>query len=194
MTSNRPNPIQAADMLRSLIEAWKELDSELTRIDGKASRGKTESKAPLNLEALDASRTIDTFARTYCHKLAQDPKWRPRALNTGALIQSIIDRIGHFTHSDDAELAYEFIQDLENVHRHAWAVARPDGKARIPIGHCFQDGCTGKLRVLIDRDRPLDPSSLTMWRPNAKCDADDGHVIDARLYAAQRGKDTPVTE
>lgn len=188
MTTSRPNPIQAADMLRSLIEAWRELDQDLTRTNGKGSRGKGEGVVPLDLDVLDAIREIDTFAHIYCRMLAEDPKWKPRALNTGALIQSIIDRIGHFTHSDDALLAYEFIQDLEDVHRDAWKVARPDGKAYIPIGQCFADGCDGKLRVLIDRDRPLDVASLTMWRPNAKCDADDSHVIDARLYAAQQGR------
>lgn len=193
MTSNRPNPIQAADILRSIIEAWKELDSELTRTNGKGSRGKGEGVVPLDLDVLDAIRSIDTFAHTYCRMLAEDPSWRPRALNTGALIQSIIDRIGYFTHGDDPLLAYEFIDDVERVHRDSWRVARPDGKARIPIGDCFQDGCNGKLRVLIDRDRPLDPASLSTWRPNAKCDSgDESHVIDARIYAAQRGGDTPV--
>lgn len=192
MTENRPNPIAASDLLRSIIEAWLELDAELTRTNGAGSRGKGEGVVPLDLDVLDAIRSIDSFALTYCQMLAEDPKWRPRALNTGALIQSIIDRIGHFTHSDDALLAYEFIDDVERVHRHAWAVARPDGKAYIPIGRCFQDGCSGTLKVVIDRERPLDKSSLTMWRPNARCDKDEGHVIDARLYAAQYRKDTPV--
>lgn len=192
MTSNRPNPIQAADILRSIIEAWKELDGELTRTNGKGSRGKGEGVVPLDLDVLDAIRDIDTFAHIYCRMLAEDPKWKPRALNTGALIQSIIDRIGHFTHGDDPLLAYEFIDDVERVHRDSWKVARPDGKARIPIGACFQDGCAGTLKVTIDRDRPLDTASLTMWRPNAKCDANEGHVIDARIYAAQKGGDTPV--
>ena len=194
MTTNRPNPIAAADLLRSLIEAWEELDGELTRTNAAGSRGKGEGVVPLDLDVLDAIRSIDTFAHTYCRMLAKDPKWKPRALDTGALIQSIIDRIGHFTHSGDARLAYVFIHDVERVHWQSWEVARPDGKARIPIGPCFQDECTGKLRVLIDRDRPLDTSSLTMWRPSAKCDTDEDHVIDARLYATQKGNDTPATK
>jgi len=192
MTTNRPNPIAAADMLRSLIECWIELDRDLQRKGGpSSSSGPSESGAPLDLTVLDAIRSIDAFARTYCHMLIDETNWTPAALNTGALIQGLIMRIGHFTHSQDALVAYEFIDDLDRVHRESWAVARPDGKARIPIGPCFIAGCEGKLRVTIDRDRPLDTDSLRLWRPNGVCDADREHVIDARLYAAERGRDTP---
>lgn len=195
--SERPNPIAAADLLRSVIECWRELDGELDRNSGGGSRGKSEGAVPLDLDVVDAMRAIDLFARTYCHMLMDDTDWSPKALNTGALIQGLIDRIGHFTHSDDPMVAYEFIEDLEKIHRKSWAVARPDGRVKIPIGPCFADECPGTLNVTVDRERSTESASLALWRPMAMCylKGSDGkalanpeHQIDAKLYAAEKAR------
>jgi len=195
MTENRPNPIQAADLVRSLIECWLELDQELTRNSGPGSRGRREGAVPLDIDVLDAKRKVDTFAHTYCHMLMDETKWTPAALNTPHLLHGIVNRIGHFTHNDNAQIGWEFHDDLDKVHRAAWAVARPGGKVPIPIGPCFADGCTGILHVTIDRDKPLRDDEVALWRPTAVChvkdiegkpEANDAHRIDARLYHADK--------
>lgn len=195
MSENRPSPLKTIDLLRSIIECWLELDRELTRNTGAGSRGKREGAVPLDLDVLEAKRAIDTFAHTYCHMLMDETNWTPAALNTPALLRGIIDRIGHFTHGDDAETAYEFVQDVDRVHHESWKIARPNGLVNIPIGPCFADDCPGTLFVTIDRDRSTEAASLTLWRPVATCHTKDAegkfhpngdHQIDARLYAKDR--------
>lgn len=186
MTTHRPDPIRLADVLRGLADCWRELDGELQRKGGPASSaGPSEGRSPLDLSVLDAKRAIETFAYTYAHMLVDDdPEWQPPATVPG-LLHAMSLRIGHWTHGDDPLVAYEFADDLDRVAREAWAVARPTGIARIPIGVCFADGCRGQMRVTIDRDRPMDERSLALWQPTAVCDEDGSHVMLARLYAEQ---------
>lgn len=188
--SERPNPLVLAGTLRSLAECWTELDGELNRKGGpSSSSGASEFGAPLDLSVLDAKRAIETFARQHAHMLMDEADdWEPVNAHPPALLEALAMRIGHFTHHADAQVAFAFEDEVRELSESSWGVARPDGKALIPIGTCGMDGCAGKLRVLIDRDKPMDPESLRLWRPVARCNVDRGHVIDARIYAAN----TPV--
>lgn len=186
MSEHRPNPVALAEALRSLAECWLELDRELMRKGGpSSSAGASEHGAPLDLTVLDAKRTIDTFAATYAHMLLDDdPEWQPPA-TTVALLHALALRIGHWTHHEDARVAYEFAEDVERVGREAWAVARPTGIGHIPIGPCLTTDCAGMMRVTIDRDRPMDERSLALWQPAAICSKDRDHAMLARLYAEE---------
>lgn len=186
MTEHRPDPIRLAELLRGLGDCWKELDGELMRKGGpSSSSGASEARTPLDLSVLDAKRAIENFATTYAHMLIDDdPEWQPPATVPG-LLNAMSMRIGHWTHSDDALVAYEFADDLDRLARECWGVARPTGIARIPIGTCYADECDGRMRVTIDRDRPMDERSLALWQPTAVCDQDGAHVMLARLYAEQ---------
>ena len=184
MTENRPNAIALAETLRGLGECWDVLDAELGRHDGKASRGGAKSKPPLALEVLDAKRAIDGLAFTYAHMLMEDTDWEPpRGADTPALLDALAYRIGHFTHGDSAQVAYEFADDVERVWREASSVAFPSGRARIPVGPCLEAECDGRMMVAIDRDRPLDERALALWQPTAVCDQESAHVMLARAYA-----------
>lgn len=194
MTSERPNPIALAETLRELAECWLELDRELTRSNGSASRGTSEGRVPLDLDVLEQKRRIDTFAHTYAHMLMDESRWVPAVTNAPYLLRELALHIGHFTHNPDALVAFEFEADLEKVSNESWAVANPDGKAKIPIGPCFAEGCTGTLHITIDRDSPLDQRELALWRPTAACYVRNhegkfkknpaAHRIDAKVYAA----------
>ncbi len=98
-------------------------------------------------------------------------------------------------------MAYAFDDESRDLVEASWKVARPDGKAPIPIGPCFADGCPGVLHVIVDRDRPMDPASLSTWRPNAMCHRKDtegkyrpnrDHQIDAKVYAADLARHAEV--
>jgi hypothetical protein len=195
MSEQRPSALGLSATIQGMIECWLELDGELTRKGGpSSSSGSSEHGAPLDLSVLDAKREIDGFAHTYIHMLMDDDRtYTPPALNTPHLLRAIVLRIGHFAGPQtDVEIAYEFAQDVETVSNRAWNIARPTGRALIPIGPCVVDGCVGKMRVQIDRDRPLDPGSLALWQPDAVCESDGGHVMGARLYA--QNLDTPTGE
>lgn len=181
----RPNPIATADLLRSLAECWGELDKSLDRTSGKASRGSTEGKVPLDLDVLDAKRAIDEFAVTYAHMLMDDdPTWTPPA-GTPQMLHGLALRVGHFTHHEDPILAHEFAEEVERIHGEAWTVARPTGVGKIPVGPCLEAGCAGIMRVTIDRDKPMDERSLALWQPAAVCSEEREHAMLARLYAEE---------
>lgn len=182
--TDRPNPLALAETLRALAGCWLELDKELMRVNGKSSREAARSKPPLAVDVLDAKRAIDNFAHLYARILMDESTWVPAVTNAPYLLEQLAMHIGHFTHNPDALVAYEFAEDLDKVSRGAWAVANPNGIAFIPIGPCFAEGCTGKVRVMIDRDSPADEASLALWRPTAVCDKDNTHRIDAKLYQA----------
>ena len=181
---SRPDPIRLAELLRGLADCWSELDRELMRKGGpSSSSGASEGGVPLDLSVLDAKRAIETFAHTYAHMLIDDdPEWQPPATIPG-LLHAMSLRIGHWTHGDDAQAAYEFADGLDRLGRECWNIARPTGIARIPIGACYADGCEGRMRVTVDRDNPMDERSLALWQPTAVCDEDHAHVMLARLYA-----------
>ena len=184
MTDSRPNPIALAETLRGLGECWDVLDKSLDRTSGKASRGSSEGRVPLDLDVLDAKRAIDSLAFTYAKMLMEDTDWEPpRGADTPALLDGLAHRIGHFTNGDSAQAAYEFADDVERVWREVSLVAFPSGRARIPVGPCLEAECDGRMMVTIDRDRPLDERALALWQPTAVCDQESAHVLLARAYA-----------
>lgn len=183
-SEGRPNPLRLAETLRGIIECWHELDRELTRTSGKASRSPHAGRVPLDLDVLDAKRLIDELALTYCQILVTDvPQWKaPADVTTPGLLQALIDAIGHFTHHENSLVAWDFAETVDDTARQCWPIARPSGLAWIPLDvKCFVYNCEGEMRVRIDRDKPIDDASLAMWRPLAVCKQDPSHVIDAKL-------------
>ena len=181
---DRPNPLQLCETLRGLQDCWRELDAELLRTSGKASRCAVDGKVPLDLDVLDAKMTIDGFALTHCQTLLDETSWRPGSTETPALLGALAMRIRHFTSSPDALVAWDFSEDVDAVARKCWPVARPVGLAWIDLGiECGEKECAGKMRVRINRDEPLDDHSLAVWRPIAVCSKDTAHQVDAKLLA-----------
>ena len=175
--------VTTAESVRDLIACYDELDGELLRVDAGARRAAVEAGAPLNLDVLDAKRMIDQFAFIYVKMLVDDTGLIPAADDTPTHLEAIASRIGHFTHDvEHPDIADDFLRALRVVSEHCWAIARPNGVAMVPINHgCVVDGCKGILRVRIDRDRPLDEESLTLWRPMAVCTEDREHAVDAKI-------------
>lgn len=167
---DRPNPLQLCETLRGLKDCWHELDLELTRTSGKASRGNVEGKVPLDIDVLDAKTIIDGLALNYCQILLDETTWKPGTTDTPTLLEALAMRIGHFTANPDPLVAWDFAEDVETVSEKAWRVARPDAWTWIPIDRpCYVDGCPGHMYIHINRDDPRDEASLAIWRPTAVC-------------------------
>lgn len=185
MTENRPSPLALAELLRGLAECWTELGRELMRTSGKASRSGGEGKVPLDLDVVDARRSIENLSTLYAHMLMDDdPEWMPPATVT-ARLNALAIRVGHFTLNDNAQIAYEFAEDVERVSREAWAIARPNGLARIPVGPCSEDQCEGVMQATIDRDNAADVSLRAVWDKTLRCTEDGNHMALAGDYATR---------
>lgn len=181
-TTQRPNPIELAETLRVLANLHIELGYELSRTNQAAGPGSKSGKVPLDLEVVDARRAIDTLAVNYAEMLLEESADYEPPDSTPDILRSLADRIGHFTHHEDALIAFAFADEVETCHTDADRVAHPDGKAWVPLDRkCIEDDCTGAMRVRIDRDRPMDQRSLALWQPTAVCDLDGRHRALAKL-------------
>lgn len=191
MTDVRPNPIAAISTLRILAKDWRTIESMIVNGEG-ASQGATSgygSTVPAP-SLMSLSQTIDTFARFHARCLLDESDWQPKGLDTPSLIEGLASRIGHFTHTEDARLAWDFQDELDDLSARAKAAVNPDGNVWVEVGHhCSVEDCTGRMKVRVNRDNGFNAG----WRPMAYCfTVDDNgvehmsadHEVDGLLLAA----------
>lgn len=191
MSESRPNPITNAESLRVLAGRWKQIEDMVPdgNPKGGASFGRPDSAVP-SASLIAITQDIDRFARFHAQVLLDETTWKPTGRGTWSLLHDLAARIGHFTNGDDAQLAWAFADELDELNARALNAIRPDGTAWVDVGHhCNVPGCGGRYKVRINRDRGHVPG----WRPRAMCfsvDANGGehmnmsHALDGMILAA----------
>jgi len=174
-----------------LIANWRTIEKMIAQ--GSPTGGETfgapGSTVP-SATLMSLSLDIDRFAHFHARCLSDEGAWVPRGIDTPNLLDGLATRIGHFINSDDARLAWDFHDELEQLEDMSHKAVNPDGIVWAEVGHrCTMTECNGRYKVQINRDN----GHTAGWRPIAVCFTvdQDGrehmnreHAVDGLLLAA----------
>jgi len=163
----RGNRKHGDDRRDGLITNWRTIENMIAQSEG-ASGGSTvaDSHMAPSSTLIGLSLDIDRFAYFHARCLSDEGDWVPRGIDTPNLLDGLATRIGHFINSDDARLAWDFHDELEQLEDRAHKAVNPDGRAWVDVGQrCTMTDCPGRYKVQIDRDNGYTAG----WRPQAVC-------------------------
>jgi len=185
----RFNPLRAMDDLRELADLRRGLAEEYdAKCQGVGRRAAPGSRPPVSVGLLDATREIDLFTVTYARAMHRIyPRWYFRPENAPATLENMASHIEWFVWGASPETSYAFRDDLADTLRAARAAYALGARARVPLGACPEEGCTGSLHVAVNGLGHVDDPER--WNPIAACDGPGTHVIFVSALAKARGGD-----
>lgn len=193
---SRPDPVAVQEDLKAVINLYpaaRDLAAGAASSGalGDFTTGGTVSDLSdiINVALSATLREIASEIYAYAKILTEADRTPPESTGTVALTRWLSQHIGYFTHGDDAQLGWAFADDVKQW-RHALEVAADPG-GRVPIDThqpCFEDGCPGTYRIVIDRDKPLpyDLAAQVLRGKDARCSADREHVVRVEMLPQVR--------